>query len=164
MPDRNDSSSTPPIFNSNTHRGASVTTLVLKTTKIFLKPYNQQLRNETTNHTRGHMNSYKRIIQPKTHTSMIWATKHQANCIRIATIRLHIPPNAEQEKLIYMLCQSMILLLLNIMTIVKVHHSRNIIESYYQTTRNKHIRVSNQQIYTSYNHIRSSWNNNTRLQ
>ena len=102
MPRWYDSSSSPQVINSNTNRGSNVYASVLKATKTFLEPYNEQLHNETINNTRGHMASYKRFIQPKTYISIIGATKHKANCITIGTIALYTFPNL-MHKLQYLL-------------------------------------------------------------
>ena len=97
------------------------------------------------NHTRSNMAPYKRIIQPKNFTSNIRATKHNTIGITIAMIILYSFPNAMQKKFLNLLCQTIILLLLNIMTIAKYI----IIESHDQKVRNKNIHVSNQRTYNN---------------
>ena len=63
--------------------------------------------------------SLQRNYTSKNFTSNIRATKHQTTSITSAIIVLHSFPNVMQKKLLNLLCQTMILLLLNIMTIVK---------------------------------------------
>ena len=122
MSRRNESSSALQIINSNADHGSSVNASVLTDTKeVFLLSYIQKLCSGTMDHTGSHMAPYKRIIQPQKEnfTSNVRATKHQATFITITTIVLHSLPQCNAKETLYLLCQTMILLLLNIMTIAK---------------------------------------------
>lgn len=92
------------IFNINTDRGPILTHQFDSYKRSSLIPIYPKLRSGTMNHTRSHADSYEGIIQPKNFTGNVKATKHQATCIRIATIVLQSLPQCNaKEALIHVM-------------------------------------------------------------